>query len=491
MKKLRLTALTRNMRIRQKLLCAFCLCIFLMSLLCVIVVVKFKDYERDMAILLENQTLWGSYQDSLSLTSHYLKRELNAEQIPETMRSLLRGMQDYADKMRAAFPCQAVEDLWYSTDSLHGLDEVISALDTPEGLEKGAPQILRALQLIELQYSSVNEAIHESTLRQCAQIRSAGYWHLQGQLALVAAGTLFALALTDRWSRNFVKPLDQLVAAARDISWDRFDPSILPIAQSNDEIGYLTCAFWDMADRIKAQVELIRAKGELERRLQEERIQLLNTQKMLKESELMILQAEINPHFLFNSMNLIRQIAYLEHAPQTGEIAEVLSSMLRYSLGCMHQSTTLRDELDNVRNYFFIQRKRFGDRIACTVQVKDDLPLSAKIPPMILQPLVENAYKHSRNQDGESFIHVLVQVCAGRMRLTVEDNGRGFSAQRLAQVRDMLSKPGGEESVGTTIGLKNVSARLKLFFLDDASISIESIPERLTNVTIDAPIWFI
>lgn len=490
MKKFRFVTRARNMRIRQKLFCAFALCILVMAMLCASMVTRFKQYEDNMATLLENQTLWGNYQNTLLSASYYLQHEVDIEDMPVRIRMLLEEMQAYADLMRTGFPCRAIEDLWYSTDSLHDLEDVIASLNTADGLMRGAPQIQRALQLIQLQYSTVNAAIHESTILQSAQIRQASNWNLQGYLALIASCTLFALVLTNQWARNFVRPLDRLVAAARDISWDRFDASILPTPVSNDEIGYLSCAFLDMADRIKAQVELIRAKGELERRLQEEHIQRLNAQKMRKESELMILQAEINPHFLFNSMNLIRQMAYLERAPETGEIAEALSSMLRYSLGCMHQSTTLHDELDNVQNYFFIQRKRFGSRIACTIQLQDTILKSARIPPMILQPLVENAYKHSLDRSGESFIRVLAQECGGRMHLIVEDNGHGFSPQRLTQVQDMLRQCRAEENTGT-IGLKNVSDRLRLFFSGDSQISIESVQEKLTRVIIDVPIWHI
>ncbi|MDO4547451.1 MAG: histidine kinase [Clostridia bacterium] len=476
----------KNMRLRHKMFFAFLICVLTMAIICFSVALRFSRFETNMSVMLENQTLFGNYQNAAIRIDYLLNYTLDISDLPEEVGVHLREMMDCADKMLAAFPVRVIENLWYSTDSLCNMQLEIESLNTDEGFSLNAPQILRVLELIELQYSSVNSSIHNSILEQNKEIENIIAHNLTGYIAIILSGVLLCLVVTNRWSEKIVKPLDQLVLAARDISWERFDPSILPTAENNDEIGYLSCAFSDMADRIQAHMELIKEKAELVRRLQEERIQSLNAQNMLKKSELMILQSEINPHFLFNSMNLLRQMAYLERAPETGEITEVLSDMLRYSLGCMNKHTTLQDEIDNIRNYFFIQQKRFGGNVTCEIQADDPSILTARLPAMVLQPLVENSYKHSVHGSNH-FIRVLTRRDQQRMCLMVEDNGSGFTPQRLNSVRDMLDEVDVFEDTAT-IGLKNVAARLKLFFQGDVEINIESVPYELTSITIDIPI---
>jgi len=461
------------MRIGQKLLLMFLICILVLTSVGLAMTMHFKYFEVNMVRQLGNQTIFANYQNTL----YGLERMINTRYSLPDRDALVQSvgqLRTLSEELLKAYPTQNIENLYYSTLSLCSMQDELEGLLTVDGFNENAATLLRTIDLIHLQYSYVSGDIHQYTLQLRDAIHLAGNRNLAFFLSTQFVVMVICIVLTGLWSARLVRPLKELVKAANDISWNQFDPTRLPAAENNDEIGYLICAFSDMAERIKTQWDLIETKARLEQQVKEEQIRTLNTQKMLKESELMILQAEINPHFLFNSMNLLRQMAYLEHAQETGRIVEVLSDILRYSMNCMHRETTLNDELENTRNYFFIQQKRFGNQVEYRIDVQDERLGEVVLPAMVLQPLVENSYKHSRDHEkGGNRIGVSVYSREDRVYIEVYDNGKGFTPQRLEEVRVMLEKPA-EYAHTSNIGLKNVAARLALFFGSEARIEITS-----------------
>ena len=485
MKKLR-QGLFFNMKLRQKLLLGFLLCIIPLSLVGAFSGLQMRDFGRDMLHLLNSQNTFYHYQETVSETINLLGNAYGMEDAEQEIRALADALMEMADALREVFPSRATQDLWNSTSAFCG-DGRIARLGSAAAYHEAATGLRRVLGLIRLQYGNVNLAMSEGIAEKQAAIDALtrrNTWRMIAVMVIVVVGCIL---LSVRWSKALVEPLDTLVSAAREVSWDRFDAVQLPNPAENDEIGYLMCAFSEMIERVRAQKALYDEKAQLEQQVAEEHIAVLNAQKLLKESELMILQSEINPHFLFNSMNLLRQMAYLEHAPTTGEIVEALSDMLRYSLSCMHRTATLADELENVRNYFYIQNKRFDDAIHFEIELAEERLLAMELPAMTLQPLVENAFKYCRLMPRQRCeIAVRAFGADGRLHLQVQDNGSGMSRERLAQVRETLEK-GAPFEASSHIGLINVVSRLRIFFENDVGIDVESAPGEHTLIALDVP----
>jgi len=255
---------------------------------------------------------------------------------------------------------------------------------------------------------------------------------------------------------------------------------------SNDEIGVLADAFIKMQNKINQQYALSLTNAELQRKLDEDEVKILRTEKLMKESQLKALQAQINPHFLFNTLNMIANMAYFENAGQTAVLMESLGSLMRYNLDNFNKKVSVKDEISSVEDFITIQQKRFGDRIAFRVELESEAE-NGIIPCLIIQPLLENAIVHGVNMytDGGE-IGVSVKRMAQRIIITVFDNGVGMDQERLEKVR-AIAQNGTDEIESDSIGLSNVFERLLLFYGDDVRINIASNPGIYTEICINIP----
>lgn len=205
----------------------------------------------------------------------------------------------------------------------------------------------------------------------------------------------------------------------------------------------------------------------------------------LKNSELKALQMQINPHFLFNTLNMIAKTAYMETAECTALLLECTASLLRYTLDNSMQPVPLEKELGMLKNYVSIQENRFGERIQFHFQLDKSLN-QIQIPRLILQPVLENAITHGV---GMKIVGAQIQIQTYRKDgccvLTVFDNGQGMEQEDLEQVRKKMKE---KCSGGEQVGLRNIYYRLRYFYGTEADLQIESKVEQGTKVTIIIPI---
>lgn len=219
-------------------------------------------------------------------------------------------------------------------------------------------------------------------------------------------------------------------------------------------------------------------------------------QETKKKSEFIALQNQINPHFLYNTLEAIRGDALSAGMENIADITEALSTFFRYSVTDTGSLVTLADELDNVDNYFKIQQYRFGENLEIIYEIpgSEDI-LEFMCPKLTLQPIVENAIFHGlekRAEKGE--IIVRLELTDNKVLITIVDNGVGMDAVSLEElnnrikhisvaytVRDENKKKGG-------IALINVSRRIKLLFGENYGIHVFSIPDFGTDVRITIPI---
>jgi two-component system sensor histidine kinase YesM len=202
-------------------------------------------------------------------------------------------------------------------------------------------------------------------------------------------------------------------------------------------------------------------------------------------AELLALRLQINPHFLHNTLEVMRGIALARGAAEAAEIAHSLSVLLRYSTARDGDSASVREEVTSLRHYLKIQKHRFGRRFSTRIRV-DPAASASLVPRFILQPLVENAFVHAIEKSTKRLVLEVEIEAAGRdLRIRVRDNGAGITEQELASIRQSLQD--GAESSNTGIGLLNVHNRIRLACGDGYGASIASRLGRGTEVTLRLP----
>jgi len=206
--------------------------------------------------------------------------------------------------------------------------------------------------------------------------------------------------------------------------------------------------------------------------------------KLVKDAEIKALQAQINPHFLFNAINTI--ISYTRTSPETASgLLVKLADFFRTNINPGVGNVSLATELEHCRAYIAIESARFEERIRVSYDL-DETALDCLLPPLILQPLVENALKHGillREEGGE--VNIAAHRDNGLVRIEVRDNGVGMSAARLAALFIDADRPSPQEGAG--IALKNVNARLSALYGAEHALRIESEPGQGTTVSFTVP----
>lgn len=212
---------------------------------------------------------------------------------------------------------------------------------------------------------------------------------------------------------------------------------------------------------------------------------------LLKQANLVTLQSQINPHFLYNTLECIRGMALMEGVEDIANIAWSLSTFFRYSISSKSDMVTIWDEIENVKNYVTIQQYRFKDRFQLDIEEEKSI-MDAVIPKLTLQPAVENAIIHGlADITFGGKITVTVRRVDENVQIVVSDNGRGMTPDELEnlsmKIRDQKTVTGEKDGYHTGIGLQNVDKRLKLHFGSEYGLNVQSCPEVGTDVELLFP----
>ena len=290
------------------------------------------------------------------------------------------------------------------------------------------------------------------------------------------------------------KPLVTLSTAANEISKGNFDFPDVSVS-TNDEISVMAEAFNKMTHSIRDHIDDLQEKAQLESKLKEQELQNLTMKNHLKEAELQALQSQINPHFIFNTLNAGAQIAMMEGADKTCFFVENVANLFRYNLKKLDRPVTLGEEINNISIYIFILKTRFGDRVEFEQNIQVD-DLGMPMPCMVLQPIVENAFIHGiSDYESGGKITLTVTKQGEALQVIISDNGKGMSEQRLKKLlgvedhSDTAPEPKDIIKGHTTgIGMKNVISRLNIFYGREDIISIKTSPGCGTSVFINIPL---
>lgn len=238
--------------------------------------------------------------------------------------------------------------------------------------------------------------------------------------------------------------------------------------ERTDEIGILHRKYKEMIDRIRELIEK-NYKRELE----------------TKDAQFLALQAQINPHFLYNTLQVIGGMAVKNGAGDIYKMTQKLALMFRYITNKQGDLVPLREEIAHLENYLYIQQVRFREKISVQLFVDESIN-EALIPLLSLQPIIENSFKHGfETQVEQGVIKIDIQEIFDEIEITIEDNGAGMSEERLREIRKKLQQEGFSEQ--RSIGLKNVDARIKLYFGREYGIDVDSENSYYTKVTIRIP----
>lgn len=235
---------------------------------------------------------------------------------------------------------------------------------------------------------------------------------------------------------------------------------------SRDEIGLLSTSFNHMLERISSLMNLVYVE-----------------QRKKREFELLAIQAQINPHFLYNTLESICSLSQLGRNEDVFKMVKSLSMFYRIVLSKGRNIISIGEEFDNVRHYTDIQKLRYGEKFQCKIEVEEEI-LDKFIPKLSIQPLVENAIYHGiRNKKGVGLIKVIGKRQGEEAVISVTDNGLGFDEETLKNVLIASN----ENSKNASFGLKSVDDRIKLYFGSKYGIHIINHPLEGTTINVILP----
>lgn len=404
--------------------------------------------------------------------------EVHKVQIEKSIKTIKEVQQDVA-KLRNE------ENAFSVTNYIHLIDSLVettnrSILFSEEQELEGSTNEFNEANRISLYISEMTLTILDRELKtynlfyreiinQSEELKRLGIWIL----LLVTAVLLLA---TYWFSLSITKPVHQLTKAANELAQGRFNQKI--IVESNDEIAFLAQTFDEMRININDLILEIQQKAQLEHELQQSKL-------LLKESQLRSLQSQINPHFLFNTLNTLSKKAYLDGAEETSDLLVSVAGLLRYNLKRIDRSVTLYEEVLVLNQYMEIQKARFTDRLHFQETI-DESCLHVNIPGLTLQPIIENAVIHAiEPEENGGTISFRILRDGSWIIIEIEDSGKGISKEKIDQL--LQGQINANEGHSTGIGFQNVVKRLQLFYGVENLVSIESKDGIGTKVIIQIP----
>ena len=326
-------------------------------------------------------------------------------------------------------------------------------------------------------------------------ILTRGIWWLKAHF--VAVGVLLVLLLITANRQNAIMRIVLIGLAVEHVALIivMYRAVILPIKSTN-KVYQAFSRGYGTYDVFEQPYELSKEHALMMRQMKE----LLGEKDLAElyqsQAEYMALQNQINPHFLYNTLEGIRSEALIGGLPMVGEMTETLARFFRYTISNLRSMVTVEDELLNIRHYCTIQRFRMGEKISYEVifdEGQEQLIKALCMPKLILQPIVENAIRHGIEPIiGQGLISIRFQLLASRLMIVISDNGVGMNEEQLEELNEKMKitrqqrDDALQEKGGIAIG--NVNSRIKLLFGQDYGLRFYSKEGHGTDVEISLPV---
>lgn len=345
---------------------------------------------------------------------------------------------------------------------MKNLDEYVSARYQERGI------YTRKYEIEDLGWSIVNILDMHVLYRQIAKFVVTVF-------VLMVVITLLFFSIVYGISKEYVDDINRIVNGITSFEQDS-NQTIDVRLNNNDELYVIAERFNSMTARVQALMNALKRKNE------EIRIAAENQ----KHAEIVALEAQINPHFLYNTLESINWRAIDHGEEEISDMLGMLGSLLRYSVSNIDMEVYLQAEICWLEKYVFLQRDRFHNSFDCVYHITEEA-MEFPIYKMLLQPMIENIILHGFENVKEGG---LIEVTAfvrddGKLQISVKDNGGGMTEDKLQQIREQIHGSGALSS--KSIGISNVVHRLKIYYQDDASIDINSTLHVGTEVIIIIP----
>lgn len=407
-----------------------------------------QDFKEEVDLKMYYYVIDSNYADGLPLDAVETAKALAKSLLEDT-----ENRESHKAITSVLSLCSNLEDKINEIAQTQGYDERVEQLET---------NIYILTELIQ-QYM-YNYLYHEAG--HLAQLQQDLNHYLILESVLVAAVTLVLIILVLRKSmaisRSITQPIDALCQRAEDIGKGDLQAKA-PIIAEDKALQTLSESFENMAERLNYHMELNRQE-----------------QERMRAMELALLQSQINPHFLYNTLDTIIWLIETGKSVQAVNMVSSLSSFFRTSLSKGRDVITMQEEELHAKSYLEIQQVRYKDILTYSIDIAPELA-GCPVPKLTIQPLVENALYHGiKLKRGMGTIDVRGKYEGDMVVLTVRDNGAGMTAERLQQLRDSVGQA--EQSVG--FGLAAVYKRLQLLMGSECKMEIESTPGEGTAVTL-------
>ena len=493
-----------NLPIRKKLFFYFVILVFIMFTAILLSFGITYHYTKRFQTILEEHFALNGFLTELQAYGSTLDEALRYKTEKSRTEAVLR-MQLNRDKMhyflsrirkRTQLPIEAFFEIRALENSLFVYTDLSSRLFFD--LNKHSPDFFEKLYTVSrIQYymerytANLQRILLTEDSAYCSRIEKDisffKFIFLTLMICIFFILFLFALVFSYRLSKPIAKLAEvSLRMADGDLSVSPIDNTF----KTGKEMETVISAFNTMSRNIKDMVDDLKMKSKLETMLHAEEIEKESALTALREAQLVSLQNQIKPHFLFNTLNTINRQAQEEKAFQTVNLILILSNLMRYNLLSHRQSVSLKDELSALKDYMHLQQKRFGKRIRFKIDAPEEI-LSVEIPPFAVLTFAENSVRHGLEpciNGGTLYVRICKRT--DTCRIQIADTGVGMDKETLYSIVHIQEIPPKIRSDGseTGIGVRNIMTRLDLFYGTEYAFKCYSKPGRGTLTVISIPI---
>lgn len=470
----------RQLSLQAKMSSIFILANFVVFAVTLILILGINSMSSEIDTVYQGNLRLNELSDALTAVQDSMTDYLNSK-TSDSLEEFYRNEQAYSQMVQemsdevtgAAFQRMERSIRHMSEEYLEFVGQTIEA-KRGRNVEKYRVRYENATQM----YEYINTYIYSLNNEQFRS-NSENYSRLSGafrsfeMMSVIALTIVIVLSvcMVVKLTRDIISPLKNLAVTADEVAGGNFDTDLLQV-QSEDEIGVVTRAFNQMIVSIRQYLERLRQSMEIQRSLMEKELLM---EAHLKDAQLKYLQAQINPHFLFNTLNAGAQLAMMEGADRTYDYVQNVAEFFRYNVKKSNDIVTIREELELVDHYIYILNVRFSGDIHYQKNISEEL-LECSMPSMILQPIVENCVNHGiREMNGEGRIWLKV-FCDGEdtVGISIRDNGIGMDQDTIEKILSGDYHAEQQTSGSNGIAMGNVIARLRLFTQNESVMKIQS-----------------
>ncbi len=466
-------------------------------MLCIILALVIILFGAVFSLLGEMQSRNNTYQDLNTLTKQLVdSRQLykrygemtsdtSQQEVLADYRILDRAINVSLQRLNIAYEVNPSLHFLH-TGIANGLQFIKESIETMEKLEPASQEYYNVFYTGDKVYTYIQDYTFNRYLSYTvasdafwmkdAQIRIRNYRTFAILLFIIIAITYTIVVY--KMTMRLVRPVNKMVDTASQISSGNFEGDPIPL-EGPEELIYLEKNLNQMKQSLRERLEMITENTKLEKMIHSQEMEQMRTTRELEKARYKALQSQINPHFLFNTLNIISRTALFEEANNTVDLIDNLASIFRYTLE-YHDDVTIEEELRFVREYLTIQQFRFADRLKYSIQCPKEF-FDVRIPPLVIQPFVENAMIHGLEPKVEGgTVEILLNKEGRRLIIQITDTGVGIESEKLDQIQF-----DGKQH----IGVKNISDRLKLYYRGKANLALSRVSEEGgTKVTISLPL---